>query len=250
MVALSTEFNKYYKQQLKAYGFIKLKGLPYFGKLINNEIFQFITFHNMNSLIKGKKAFTIDVGILTIYSKSLDKHSLAIWINPLMNFRNIDESLNERFDDIYAFYYDDQSISDTLAKTFEETKSIAFPYMDKILSLEDYIWYCKYMHIALLRNADQFYQDSLLLVKTNNHDDFLDIFEKQSSVMLKCFGNNPNDKDYLQIRKEYYKSIVEEIAQARDRVYDNPELYAKAMEELERRKQVNIETLKSYGIIF
>ena len=83
-----SEFNKYFKDKLKPYGFIKLKGIPYFGRITNDEVFQTISFHSMNSLEKGKKAFALNFSVLSLYSSNLDKNYLSFASNPLVQLCN------------------------------------------------------------------------------------------------------------------------------------------------------------------
>ena len=49
-------------------------------------------------------------------------------------------------------------------------------------------------------------------------------------------------------KKSLYKSIIVDTAGSRDKVYADPELYKRAMEEADRRKKANTELLRSYGI--
>ena len=119
--------------------------------------------------------------------------------------------------------------------------------MNKIRTLDDYILYCKEMKIALLKNADKMWNDSILLLKVNNHDDFMDVFNEICNKLIKQFNNNPNDPNYMKTKSVYYDAIIVNIAMARDKVYNNPELYEKAMKELQCRKKINIQILQSYG---
>ena len=51
-----------------------------------------------------------------------------------------------------------------------------------------------------------------------------------------------------QIYDGHYFGLIKTVAEPRDRIYNDPALYAKALAELERRKIANLETLKGYGL--
>ena len=90
--------------------------------------------------------------------------------------------------------------------------------------------------------------DSILLLKTNNHDNFIDDYNKICALLLReQYNNNTNDPDFIRTKKIYYDAIVVEIAQSRDRVYNDNGLYEQAMELTEKRKKHNSAILKSYG---
>ncbi|MCI5656949.1 MAG: hypothetical protein SOT80_11005 [Candidatus Pseudoruminococcus sp.] len=247
MISLTSVFNKYYTDKLKQYQFQKLRGMSCFGRIINNEIFQYIIPINRKSLKKGKKAFTVVSGIFTVYSSSLSKDTFENWGNFFTDFEFIDLSINNKYDELCQLYYDDNNIQEVVEFSFNKFEKIMLPYMNKIRTLDDYILYCKEMKIALLKNADKMWNDSILLLKVNNHDDFMDVFNEICNKLIKQFNNNPNDPNYMKTKSVYYDAIIVNIAMARDKVYNNPELYEKAMKELQCRKKINIQILQSYG---
>ena len=232
-MSLISVFNKTCANELSKYGFQKLKGLACFGRIINNEIFQYVMPVNRKSLEKNKKAFTIVSGVFT------GKY--------FIDFEFMDRLPHNDLIRLCDLSYDVSSIQTVVDQSIKGFISIMLPYLDQITTLNDYVSYCKRMNISLLRNAEKMWGDSILLVKTNNHDDFIDEY---NSICRSVFGeeyNNYNDADSIRTKKIYYDAIIIDTALSRDKVYADKSLYEQAMELIEKRKQHNIEVLKSYG---
>ena len=257
MVYLKTEFNKCAKEWLSPHGFIKMKGIPYFGRLINGEILQVITAISSSSLIRGKKAFTIRTCMITVYSGFFGERSFEIFGCNIIRFGradNIDHhELNryfqERYKDLYefdTFYYDDETLREVMEMVLEDVCRLIVPRFDRVRTLEDYVEYCKWKQPAIIARADEFYKDSLLLIKTNNHETFEDMLEYWREYALERYGdtNNPHYQSYMEDKYNYY---LESYIKPRDKIYADPDLYARAMEELDKRKAENTEKLRKYG---
>lgn len=89
-MSLISVFNKACANELSKYGFQKLKGLACFGRIINNEIFQYVMPVNRKSLEKSKKplqlyqVFLLFIVLLSIkgYLKTMENILLilSLWI--------------------------------------------------------------------------------------------------------------------------------------------------------------------------
>ena len=89
-MSLISVFNKTCANELSKYGFQKLKGLACFGRIINNEIFQYVMPVNRKSLEKKKKplqlyqVFLLFIVLLSIkgYLKTMENILLilSLWI--------------------------------------------------------------------------------------------------------------------------------------------------------------------------
>lgn len=246
-MSLISVFNKTCANELSKYGFQKLKGLACFGRIINNEIFQYVMPVNRKSLEKSKKAFTIVSGVFTVYSPALDKGLFENYGKYFIDFEFMDRLPHNDLIRLCDLSYDVSSIQTVVDQSIKGFISIMLPYLDQITTLNDYVSYCKRMNISLLRNAEKMWGDSILLVKTNNHDDFIDEY---NSICRSVFGeeyNNYNDADSIRTKKIYYDAIIIDTALSRDKVYADKSLYEQAMQELERRKRNNIQQLQAYG---
>lgn len=188
----------------------------------------------------------INFSVFSIWSPSLEVNYLRSFANPILSFRLIDNSIENRASELYSFDYDydDNDIIESLTKSFECVKYIIFEHLDNINNLYNYIDFCKYMRITLLEKT---YGGSYLLIKANNHELFLDVQEKRNNMILKSFDNNVNDANYLESKRKFQEQILNKVIKPRDEIYENPELYTQAINELKKIKANNIETLKKYG---
>ena len=251
MLSIKTAFNKFYGQILTQYGFHKIKGMPCFGRLINNEIFQYIMPKTVSTLIKGKKAFTIISGMFSIYSHipCYDRIDFENMGQNFISFCNVNDTVKDRFNELYQFHYDDSDIHLMLEKTFFEFQNIMLPYLDSVQNIKDYVQYLKDFQPGRLRFADNMKNEGIILVKINDHDDFMKYYQQMCDTMLKHFDNNPNNPHYIESINLYHNTFVNEIACSRDNIYNSAELYEQAMNELEKRKEKNISFLKANGFI-
>ena len=247
-MSLISIFNNIYTNELSSYGFRRLKGMACFGRIINNDIFQYVMPINRKSLEKNKKRFTIVSGVFTVYSPALNKELFENYGNFFTDFEFMDCLPHTELIRLCDLSYNTQSIQTVVKQSLKGFKSVMLPYLNQIITLNDYIGYCRQMKISLLKNAEQMWGDSILLLKTNNHDNFIDDYNKICALLLReQYNNNPNDPDFIRTKKIYYDAIVVEIAQSRDRVYNDNGLYEQAMELMEKRKKHNSAILKSYG---
>lgn len=247
-MSLISVFNNIYAAELSNYGFKKMKGIACFGRIINKDIFQYVMLINRKSLEKNKKGFTIISGIFTVYSPALNKVLFENYGNFFTDFEFMECLPHTELIKLCDLSYDTQSVHSNIKQSLEGFKSVMLPYLNQIITLNDYIGYCRRMKISLLKNAEQMWGDSILLLKTNNHDDFTDDYNRICTLLLReQYNNNLNDPDYIRTKKIYYDAIVVGIAQSRDRVYNDKCLYEQAMNLMEKRKKHNFKILKSYG---
>ena len=106
-----------------------------------------------------------------------------------------------------------------------------------------------------------FNAENLLLVKSGNRDFYITTCESMSKRRLAgktCFiasGKGRQDREYIERHEKKCKKFEEEREERLERynkwldqIFNNREWCEKAMEELERRKAVNIEALRAYGL--
>lgn len=244
-MSLAARFNKIFEKELAPYGYVKLKGMNCFAKLINNEIIHYITFKSVPSMVKGKKAFSICADIQTIYSSNLSKSYIKYFSLDIRNFGWLDESIEKMTRENYywnTFHYDLMSLDSVLIEASKVTINIAKKCMENVKDLKSYVDFCKNSYYLLIRlsKADELNLDSMLLIKTDNHESFDDIYQKYMK-----YENRSDMKEQISIFKH---NLDEGIIKPRDRVYNSPELLQKTNEELERRKRENTIVLASYGI--
>jgi hypothetical protein len=92
--------------------------------------------------------------------------------------------------------------------------------------------------------------EGLLYIQSNNHDDFIEEFKKilEERIGLMKIGRPVRNWTVEEEQKRIEEWRLDTVTE-RDEIYNNPELYAKALEELEKRKARNIEALRACGIV-
>jgi hypothetical protein len=188
-------------------------------------------------------------GVATVYRHSINltlspKHN-SNWLRG--NYWIYSHSNPIDYDDdfcnsIYRFSYrkdNDESMMEGVKYALEVTKNIMLPILDKITSLEACIEYQDVIGMKIYLYDDEnfgndirnnFYNEGLLLIKTNNHNYFI----KKLEIFLA-------EKD-----KKDTECAWSKLTLVSDNIFTK--LYDKALAELERRKIVNIEVLRSYGL--
>ena len=243
----TTAFNQCFGNGLSSFGFKKLKGCNIFGRLVNNEIFQYVTFKKCNSLTAGHKAFYIQSGIRSVYSTPITEVSLKYCSISLFNYKEIDRTLYTRPAGWDVFEYNSSNLRSTLDKALKETISVAIKYMLQVNDLNSYIEYLKFVRPDQLKFANELFMDSVILIKAENHDTFDDLYKKTIESYLPIFNYNTNDPTFVENAAEIKSAIYTDIVDARDKVYKDVALYEKVMNELQTRKNINIQQLQVYG---
>jgi hypothetical protein len=190
------------------------------------EIMHIITCISEGMRVPGFKAFNILGGIATVYRPCIDvfnenprKCENINWLKDNWYLYRVFNPLdyNEKFrKNIISFSYKDESIIDMVKYSLDITQKIILPTIDKIINLNSCIEY-----------FDKTNKPRSSMLKPLNVNDFIKASYDEGLLYVKT-GN---------LSVGFY-----------DKVYQNPDLYAKYMTELERRKEANTETLRSYGL--
>lgn len=244
-MAFVSDFKKCFQFALEPYGFKKMKGTNYFGKLINNEILLYISFKNRSAIQHGNKAFSILTGVQTIYSYNLSINQLENSGISLINYR-LDDSCVEVKD---IFEYQPNDISSTLKEALDQTLTIAIPELLKVKDLNSCVEFLSKYRIDLLQLSNQIYRDSVLLIITNNHDSFDSAFEQAQKAILKAFGYNEYDPNYISAIKEINQRITNDLIKSRDMVWGDKKLQNEIFREVEKRRDNNIVILEGYDLL-
>ena len=101
------------------------------------------------------------------------------------------------------------------------------------------------------RACDTFEGESLVLIKTDNHDDFQTYFQQHLDELYAQIdaGNVGDGYTKEMAYDDLFHGIIESIVYPRDKVYSDKSLYNEALEEAERRKSENMKKLYSYQIL-
>lgn len=277
-ISLQTFFVKCYREKLESLGFKKVKGRqPYFVRVVGGEIIQVIACRTEHSGRPGEyKAFDILAGMASVYKPELDfscapRENLN-WVKPIRYFYSRPFRLDFR-DEIWRslcdFLYkveDEDSLRQELKRSLKATEEHVFPVFNKVKDLDAFI-----EHIMLRRPTDLYVpeynadrdefvpendpaNEGLLYIQTNNRTDLKDLFAKKYADMvvflerMKLEGNT----GYRYRTCEGEKAVIEnwriKTIESRDRIYNDPFVYKKALEELKKRKAANLKVLRECGI--
>ncbi len=284
MASLETILKKIYKEGLEPYGFVKLKGrYPYFVRVIGDEIIQVITFEKVKgyATVDGIdrpdfREFTVSGGIATVYRNKIDLAVSPIsngeWMNThsMMYVRNkkykVDDMDKGLLDDMYTYIYEidnEESMYEAGNRSLEITQNIMIPIFDEVRDIKNCISFFEKYQGCCMNLCDEkkygwtddrfgftYHNEALLYIKTKCTDDYIEMYEegKRREYDLIMSGKTG-------LTMEHYKKYCVELEEKRlkqieirDRILNTPEIYKNAMLELGRRKKVNQETLRSYGL--
>ncbi len=261
-LTLNAAFKQVFGEALEPLGFVKIKSKhPYFVRVVNGEILHIITFKKESFC---KNAFNVFAGIATVYRKEIDfDQDVGFnlnWMNSIQQFCSFvfsNSTDTHKTDDVYMFEpNNNQSIIRALSDSLEQFQINSLPTLDKICNLRTvidfYLIYCS--SLIFLYPIEEFFNNSdknnenLLYFKIDDHSDMTLEFNKHIKIQRELRKNRKDfEADFKSFcnRAENYR--INQIDK-RDAIYNDPVVYQQVMEELERRKQSNIEKLTSYGL--
>ncbi len=226
-LTLNTAFKQIIGKALEPYGFKVIKGRhPYIVRVINNEILHIITFCLANPDYPPDKAFVIMGGIATIYRKKitldLSPKQNNLWLNYIFDFYKalIAESDVNVIGQLYksCFYSDrPESLISVLNNGAENLIKYVLPIMDNVNDIDSCLDYMqKFLKPCNPKKCTKictFYPD-----------------EDEAFLYFLSAKENEECPDFLA-----------------NFMNDN-EFHSWVMCEIEKRKNENLEILKSYGI--
>lgn len=272
MPSLNTVFKQVFGEGLKEHGFVKIKGKqPYLVRVIGDEIIHVIACKNEGADGEpGYRQFSVWGGVATVYRLSIDLacspgDNTGWLLTPFYCYSTLHRCTDD-FDaeycmSIYEFSYQKDDGDDLLKKmknALEVMGREMLPELDKITDLDACIDYFRVFHGSVLNvpvyneEQDDFGQDDenegLLYIQADNHDNLVEKYKRFFEEL------DWKEKKGIKLMWSYEKerrgleSWRAGTVRSRDEIYNNPEIYRKALAELARRKKKNQETLRSYGL--
>lgn len=252
-VSIEQVFYRVFLDEMTQRGFILSRKYGMFMKLVNNELLQYLAIEKRTACAKGNRAFCIQANIVSIYMDAMDKRTLCLRADRLNRYSLGLHGVEHVSPDTYE--YNDASAEALMEAALEDTKKNLCPIFENTTDFKKYIEFAKVFRIDQIRESLRYWSDSLILIKCNDHDDFLGVLETylkrqyncDQYVHLKLWGEPEFDswEEYKEKNYEdYYECIVTWTAGERDQIYNDPELYQAALKELERRKAANIVVLR------
>ena len=271
MATINTVFKKVFGEALKPRGFVKVKGRqPYLVRMVGNEILHVVAFKNVWCGEPGYKEFGIYGGVATVYRKSIN-FSCGVrdncnWLCPLKFYytKSNPVGYDDYWKELVFFRYqkdDEESLYQRMEHARKETERIMLPVIDQVSDLDACIEFLRVYNSTSLNvqeydenysfgyeDDNEDHNESLLYIQTDNHDDLVQKYNEMLAVTAKAIENGKSGYRPYEIEKKAYEEWRVRTVTRRDNIYNTPKLYEKIMEELERRKKANTETLRSYGI--
>lgn len=248
-LTLNAAFKQVFGELLEPMGFKLVKSKhPYFVRVVNGEILHVITYKTEQAQYPEDKAFNILCGVATIYRQQIDLNAGIRanynWLrNSIADFYAI--PLGNEYDNYFRqtisrFNYF-STIESSLINVMKEASILTEKYVLPVIN-----------EINTLENCITFFQKYKLPFSTNDY--------RKNINFNDC---NPEDEGFLYIQADYIakKNKLEEILSSPDineikrnrtkEIYSffiESEIRNIALGELQRRKNANLEILKSYGI--
>ena len=260
-LTLNAAFKQVFGETLEPLGFVKIKSKhPYFVRVVNEEILHIITF---DKDYPGE--FSVFGGIATVYRKKIDfdqdvlanlnamNDTAQFYAYSFKDYSKDDTVFRER-----SYCYlpnDNDSIEQTFIKALDQAKQYILPVLDSIVSLRGCIDHYMVYHSPIINIISDEYDrecrnEGLLYFKIDDHSDMIREFSKSLEVTKKMIKKDRHYDSVLAMRCVDSEEYRMELISKRDAIYNDPVVYQQVMAELERRKQFNIEKLKSYGLNF
>lgn len=256
---LNTLFTQIYGEALEPLGFIKPKvRMPLYVRVINDEIIHIVGIHDMKNQLVPFGA------IATVYRKDLciDRtfRQNEIWYKDLWDFYHEWHIADEPFDKGGFDYYNDlMPLSDAVQNSFNATMTWIFPVLDNVKTLKDVADYNECMfknHISVISlpiNESIVAPFADTVIRYILDDPLADLEQRYLAVLKRreeaSKRSNLSQEKISQNRLEFEYRYNESRQRVKTFLEDE-EIHKQTMEELERRKEHNLELLRKYKIIY
>ncbi|MDE6210210.1 MAG: hypothetical protein K2M73_11140 [Lachnospiraceae bacterium] len=274
MATFATEIKRVYSEGLSKYGFKKIKGKqPYFVRPVGDEIVHIITYKTEKSFTRGYKRFVVYGGIATVYRAHINLEKTprdnSAWLYNVYKFYKRSDAENktpDMYDKLTTFSYkeeDKEAMINSIKYSFEMTEKFVIPQLDKVINIKECVdFFDKYNTPLLYIDEKDFgkgqngydYMEGLLNIFVYTFDEYAEkkrkAHEKWNEIILNDMkiGRNGFTMEEYEIDKEEGRKSMECQINTFKKMINDSEEHRKLMEEIESRKDFNIEILRNYGI--
>lgn len=240
MENISSVFKRVFKDILQEKKYIYCSKYIAFIRVIDNDLIQFVGLEKLGMYDgKGKKIFRIYAGVVSIYVEQLSNRDMMRYGRSISDYAY--QRYGKQIDDMII--YDESSLENQMRIALENTRQYVYDTLFNCVDIPAYLNYLRRIMVHNLRWATEFKDDSLAMIKVNDHEDFISEFDE--TLAQATFMPEAEDRQ----RELYYSGMVQSTAGERDKVYNDPELYAAALKECEIRKERNLQTLRELKVI-
>ncbi len=246
-MTLNAAFKQVFGEALEPLGFKLIKSkYPYFVRVVpGGEIVHIISYMDMWNPYPGRKTFDIIGGIATVYRPKIDLSILPSynghWLSSISRYYSRLTPESEYDDEyrksIYSFEIEEESRSslyNVMNYTLELTQKYIIPQLNTAVDLKSSLSYLKRLGQSCSRNsfnlnASMGVDEGLLYIITDDK-----VLKSRLEKVID--GSLPTDEKTRQEAENDYK------------FFNDPVIHEKVLLELDRRKAVNTEILRSYGL--
>jgi hypothetical protein len=243
-MSFDSEFKRIFSETFQLEGFQYCSKLNAFVKMLNEDLMAYFGVKTAPAWNKGAKGFFLTAGIISIYYSSIDKKSILYAGQDLNSFLPRNEAR-------VSFEYNEDTMEEIISTTASYVKERLMPIFNQVYDLKSFIDFLKEYSINKLRGCDTFKGESLILIKTDNHDDFQKYFQQHLDELYARIDAGDVGDGYTKemAYDDLFHGIIESIVYSRDKVYSDRNLYNEALEEAERRKNENVKKLHNYKLL-
>jgi len=248
-LSLNAAFVKVFGEALEPLGFKKIKGRhPYLVRVVpGGEIIHIIAIRSTTATHIGKKAFDILIGAATVYRRKIDLSVAPTeninWLKPVDDYYIRSHRLNVEMkiaEQLHPFQYLMKNQDDMLRElnfSLDMTIKYVLPILNNANTLMECMTFFDKFAGKICTNSftseyrfdlSLEYDEGMLYIKTD---------DQVLKERLKC-----------NIENEELEKRVRERAAIIYSYFADPKVNKLALEELEKRKALNIEILRSYGL--
>ena len=266
MKTFQAAFRSIYEPELAKYGFKKLKTkYPYYGKMVGDEIVHLVSYVSDMGTIPGWKAFDIVSGVATVYRGEINLNINAkdnTWLVSNSRIFGVNHLFDEEmYDSGFEYRKDDEDgMIKAISDSIEPAKRMALPALNEATGLKECLDYFeKYVGNTKIYNNRDFGaemngdSEGLLYFICYDYEGYMKqqkrLWEEHLNSWKYSYEHNRTG-----FTKEGFLGFIDELTEGKNEsdkevfnMYNDKECMKRMAEELERRKQANIQALKGYN---
>ena len=277
-VSLNAAFKQVFGEALEPLGFKLAKSkYPYFVRVVQGgEIIHVISLKTQAPYLHtiGRAGFSVLSGAATVHRPKIDlsvsPKSNARWLLGIRKFHN--ESNRSDFDSEFnngnlceSSYIEgsSESLLEAMKQALKRTISIVIPVLKKIVDMDSCARFCTVynmgfslkVHLDAIKNGiidpNDMNNEGLLIMRIKDYVGYIDWKLERDRIQKKALVELPY-YTYTQDEYDDFCNSIDKIKKEHLRIMsdvtNDVQFYSRIMLELEKRKQSNIEILRTYGI--
>ena len=241
--SLDKVFYEQINEKMTSLGYKYIRKYKMFMKVTGNMLLKYLYIERFSMINRGIFRFMISGNVRSVYADSFEKKSLVVETLRNCTYYDIKAGFENNYPKEYKCSVDD--VEHVINQAFEDVEKGILKEIDSVDSFEKYIRFCQVYNYGQICSASEHWKDSLSLIVEGDHNDMYDTLEMTVKAFEKVDGKESAERQY----PLFHRAIVELVAGERDKVYNDPKLYKAAMEEAERRKETNTQTLMTLKLI-